>query len=77
MTAKEALSLIRSSDILVQCGRGVCSQKTYDEIASVLIFQQQITDEKIDSSTIRNVCFAGVELSVNPYVEDGKIIPVP
>jgi len=69
--------LLRASEALVKCGRGVCSQKTYDQICAILILQQRITDEPFDSRKIRDLCFARIKLSVSPYVPDGHIVPDP
>ena len=77
MTAEEAIRLVRASENLVKCGRGVCSKKTFDEIVSVLVPQQRISSGDETPDMIRNLCFAGVELSVSPWMPDGEIIPNP
>ena len=77
MTLSEAETLLRASEALVKCGRGACSQKTYDAIAAICIPQQRISDKELDPNQIRNLCFAGIELSVSSFVEDGVIIPMP
>lgn len=75
MTAEEAIRLVRASENLVKCGRGVCSKKTFDEIASVLVPYQRISSGDETPDMVLSLCFAGVELSVSPWMPDGEIIP--
>jgi hypothetical protein len=77
MTLQEANQMLRASEALVKCGRGSCSQKTYDAICAALVPQQRLSNEPPDPNAIRNLVFAGIELSVNQFVEDGCIIPIP
>lgn len=72
MTEEESQKLLRGSEALVKAGRGICSQKTYDSIASVLSPQQ-----RIKSSAYEPSCFAGITLHVSSYIPDGIIMPWP
>lgn len=71
MTEEQANQLLRGAEALRRAGRGVCSQKTYDMIVSVLRPEQRITD------TNEPPCFAGIVLYVSPYIQDGVIMPWP
>lgn len=75
MTEQEATQLLRATEALIRSGRGVCSQKTFDAIASVLTPRQAITADASPFGANPPI-FAGIELSVDPFMEDGKIWPV-
>ena len=78
MNLSEAQTLLRASEALVKAGRGVCSQKTYADIASLIFpqYRKQILNGEFNPSKMGNLMFYGIELSVDPFMEDDKILPV-
>ena len=73
MGIRDENTFLLGVEALMKAGRGMCSQSTYDAIASALHATQRVLDTPLTTAS----SFAGIELFVNPFVPDGVIWPWP